>query len=162
MDLSTGFDQAIQNDQLIHGVMKRLHIFVTNKDYQDYLQEARIIFAETYQTYHLQKRDPDKFKVYVFQKLLWRMTDLLRQEQKYQSLHSLEQLDFARVEQVQFDEYFDGLEIDCLSDYEKELFYDCFVAEISLKTLANKYNCTARNLRYHRNLIKEKLRKRFS
>lgn len=162
MDLEAGFIDALNNERLIHGVLKRLHIYQTNNDYQDYVQEAMIVYAAAYNEYLKKGRDMEKFPVYIFQKLLWRMTDLLRHEQRFFEVHSLEVLDFERVEQVEMQELFSHLELDDLSEFEKNIFYDCFFKEIPLKTLAEKYHCTPRNLRYHRNSVKEKICKQLS
>ncbi|AKP67239.1 sigma-70 family RNA polymerase sigma factor [Companilactobacillus ginsenosidimutans] len=161
MDLQEGFTKAIENDLLIHGVLKRLHIYQTNDNYQDYVQEARIIFAESFVEYSQTDTDLDKFNVYIFQKLIWRMTDLLRKEQRFSDVHSLEVFDFERVKLDQA-EFFEELDLDCLSEFEKKLFYDAFIAEISIPKLARIYGCSDRNLRYHRDAIKAKLRKLLS
>lgn len=162
MDLSAGFEHAVENIQLIHGVMKRLHIFPTNDDYQDYIQEAIIIYAESFQEYVENNNDLDKFNVYIFQKLIWRMTDFLRLEQKYSDANSLEVFDFDRVEQKNAVQFFEEVDLECLTEFEKQFFFDCFIQEIALTELTEKYHCGVRNLRYYRNSIREKLRKLFS
>lgn len=162
MDLRIGFEHALENEQLIHGVLKRLHIYRDSVNYQDYVQEAMIIYARSYVDYLANKQDLDCFNKYIFQKLVWRMTDLLRKEQKFGDVHSLEVFDFERVEQTERIDLFEEIDLSCLSELEKRLFYDTFIAEIPLKILAEKYHCSARNLRYHRNSIKEKLCKRLS
>ncbi|MQS45232.1 sigma-70 family RNA polymerase sigma factor [Companilactobacillus mishanensis] len=162
MDLTTGFAKAIENEQLIHGVMKRVHIYQMNDNYQDYVQEAMIIYAKAYVDYLAEERDVEKFNVYIFQKLVWRMTDLLRSEKKFFDIHSLEVFDFERVEQVTSEDFFEDFDLDCLTYFERGLFFDCFIQQIPLSKLADKYECSDRNLRYHRDNIKAKLRKRFS
>ncbi|WP_054643583.1 hypothetical protein [Companilactobacillus kimchii] len=88
MNLELGFEQALENQQLIHGALKRVHIYVTRCDYEDYFQEAVIIYAQAYLKYRQRDQDLTKFKPYVFQKLVWRLTDMLRQEKQYFDFHS--------------------------------------------------------------------------
>ncbi len=153
MDLKIGFEEAIANEQLIHGVLKRLHIYRTSNNYQDYVQG--------YEEFKSRDTSLEKFNVYIFQKLLWRMTDMLRQEQKFFDVHSLEVFDFERVKQEET-ELIAELNIDCLTDFEKQLFYDSFIRGVTLPKLAKIYGCSDRNLRYHRDSIKSKLRKRLT
>ncbi|KRL67004.1 sigma-70 family RNA polymerase sigma factor [Companilactobacillus versmoldensis] len=162
MELTTGFQAAIANEKLIHGVLKRLHIYHHGNDYQDYFQEGVIIYAQVYCDYFEQERDPDKFNVYIFQKLVWRLTDILRRQQRYFDVHSLEVFDFERVKRSDIVSDLGELDLDDLSDIEKEIFFDHFINEVPLNQLAEKYQCSTRNLRYHRNALKEKLCKRLS
>lgn len=96
-NLEPGFQNALKNQRLIHGVLKRVHIYTTRVDYDDYFQEAMILYAETYDKYCQSKKDLTKFNSYVYQKLTWRLTDMLRREKKYYDFHSLEEFDFQRI-----------------------------------------------------------------
>lgn len=162
MDLQDGFIAAMENEKLIYGVLKRLHIYITNDNYQDFFQEALIIYAESYVEYQRKNQPMDKFNVYIFQKLVWRLTDLLRKEQTFFNVHSLEVFDFDRVEQEESDEMLSEINLDNLTEPEKRLFFDCFIEKIPLVKLSAKYHCSARNLRYKRNSLREKLCKMLS
>ncbi|MFH5810754.1 sigma-70 family RNA polymerase sigma factor [Companilactobacillus sp. FL22-1] len=157
-DLELGFQLAVENQQLIHGVLKRLHIFQTRFDYDDYFQEAVILFAKTYVQYSQQGRDLNKFKPYVFQKLTWRLTDMLRQAKQYTDFHSLEEFDFQRVPQEQKVIDLDFVNFEKLSVIEKSILQEHFIEGLPLSQLAKRYNCTSRSLRYCRNRLLEKLK----
>ncbi|WP_125768824.1 sigma-70 family RNA polymerase sigma factor [Companilactobacillus furfuricola] len=162
MDLQVGFKKALEEENLVHGVLKKLHIYQTNNNYQDYVQEAMIIFAQAYVDYVDQEQDLEKFNVYIYQKLSWRLTDMLRKEQRFFNVHSLEVFDFERVKEELSDLFLDDIDLSCLNEFEQKLFFDLFIDEIPIKFLTKKYGCTARNLRYHRDSIRQKMSKLLS
>lgn len=162
MDLQLGFKKALEEEKLIHGALKRVHIYPICNNYQDYVQEAMIIFAQAYVDYVEQGQDLEKFNVYIFQKLTWRLTDLLRREERFFNVHSLEVFDFERVKEEVSELFLDDLDLSRLNEFEKQLFFDLFVDELPIKFLAKKYRCTTRNLRYHRDSIRKKMVKLLS
>ncbi|CAJ1191599.1 sigma-70 family RNA polymerase sigma factor [Companilactobacillus nantensis] len=157
-DLELGFQHALQNQKLIHGVLKRIHIFVTRSDYDDYFQEATILYAQAYVKYCQNEDDLSKFNRYVFQKLKWRLTDMLRQEKRYHDIHSLEEFDFQRVPEELILADLEFVNIAELSEMEKIILQEHFIEEQSLVILAERYNHTSRGLRYCRNRLLQKLR----
>lgn len=157
MNLELGFEQALENQQLIHGALKRVHIYVTRCDYEDYFQEAVIIYAQAYLKYRQRDQDLTKFKPYVFQKLVWRLTDMLRQEKQYFDFHSLEEFDFQRVPEAEIARI-DFVDWQKLSELEKEILQEHFMNGISLTIIAQHHQQTTRNLRYQRNRLLTKLR----
>ncbi len=157
-ELELGFQHALQNQKLIHGVLKRVHIFVTRCDYDDYFQEAMILYAQTYVKYCQTEDDLSKFNPYVFQKLTWRLTDMLRQEKRYNDFHSLEEFDFQRVPEVLILADLDFVNLSELTEIEKVILQEHFINEQSLVILAKRYNHTSRGLRYCRNRLLKKLR----
>lgn len=158
MNLELGFEQALANQKLIHGVLKRVHIFTTRSDYDDYFQEGMILYAQTYAKYCQNNGELDKFKGYVFQKLKWRMTDMLRQEKKYHDFHSLEEFDFQRVPEELVLANLDFLNLSELTEMDRVILQEHFIEEQPLVILAKRYNHTTRNLRYCRNRLLKKLR----
>lgn len=78
-----GFTYLFEADHemLLYGVLKKLHITPAAPLYEDLLQEARIIYAQAYEDYY---KTPKKIKlnVYLYQKVKWRLIDLLRKEIK--------------------------------------------------------------------------------
>lgn len=159
MNLDAGFQDALENQRLIHGVLKRVHIFTTRSDYEDYFQEALILYAQTYTDYCQDGKDLSKFKQYIFQKLTWRLTDNLRQEKRYYDLHSLEEFDFQRVPEEQILADLDFVNLAELTELEKVILQEHFIEEQPLVILAKRYNHTSRALRYCRNKLLTKLRK---
>lgn len=153
-----GFQDALKNQRLIHGVLKRVHIYTTRVDYDDYFQEAMILYAETYNKYCQDKKDLTKFNSYVYQKLTWRLTDMLRREQKYYDFHSLEEFDFQRIPEKQVLADLDFLKLSELSYLELAILQEHFIQEESLVTLAQRYNHTTRSLRYCRSKLLKKIK----
>jgi len=158
MNLELGFEQALANQKLIHGVLKRVHIFTTRSDYDDYFQEGMILYAQTYAKYCQNDGDLTKFNGYIFQKLKWRMTDMLRQEKKYHDFHLLEEFDFQRVPEELNLVNLDFLNLSELTEMDRVILQEHFIEEQPLVILAERYNHTTRNLRYCRNRLLEKLR----
>lgn len=155
--IEEGFTHALKNQRLIHGVLKRIHIYPSRIEYEDYFQEAIIIYALTYEKFMSEHNATDKFKGYIFQKLCWRMTDLLRQEMKYSEIHSLEEFDFSTIGQ-ETNNLLESLNLKNLTAIETQIFQEHFIHDQSLVILARRYGCSTRNLRYHRNRLLVKLR----
>ncbi|WP_164509449.1 sigma-70 family RNA polymerase sigma factor [Companilactobacillus jidongensis] len=155
--IEEGFAHAVKNQRLIHGVLKQIHVYPTRFDYEDYFQEAVIIYAQTYAKFMTEHNDADKFKVYIFQRLRWRMTDLLRQEMKYSEVHSLDEFDFSTICQ-ETNDLLENLNLGTLTAFENQIFQEHFINNKSLLILARRYECSTRNLRYHRNRLLVKLR----
>lgn len=77
-----------ERERLIYGVFKRLHLTPLHPQYQDFLQESRIIFVEAYLAY--QKRHPTMenehdLMLFAYQRIRWRLLDMLRKEQQHRS-----------------------------------------------------------------------------
>ncbi|WP_057879910.1 sigma-70 family RNA polymerase sigma factor [Companilactobacillus kimchiensis] len=156
-NLESGFQHALDNQKLIHGVLKRVHIFTTRCDYDDYFQEAMILYAQTYVKYCQHEDDLSKFKAYVFQKLTWRLTDMLRQEKKYYDVHSLEEFDFQRVPEEDIRADLEFVNFAELTEMDQIILQEHFIEEQPLVILAKRYNHSSRNLRYCRNRLLQKL-----
>ncbi|KRL02610.1 sigma-70 family RNA polymerase sigma factor [Liquorilactobacillus capillatus] len=76
-----------ERERLIYGVCKRLHLSPQNPQYQDYLQEARIIFTDAYMAYKKlnPKMDDEKaLMLFAYQRIYWRLLDMLRRERRNQ------------------------------------------------------------------------------
>lgn len=158
MNLELGFRHALANQRLIHGVLKRVHIFRTRSDYDDYFQEAMIIYAQAYVNYCQKEDDLSKFNQFIFQRLCWRLTDMLRQEKKYYDVHSLEKFDFQRVPEDQFGLDLEFINLSELTEIELAILQEHFIEEQPLVILAKRYNHTTRALRYCRNRLLGKLK----
>ncbi|WP_125762856.1 sigma-70 RNA polymerase sigma factor region 4 domain-containing protein [Companilactobacillus hulinensis] len=155
--LEEGFNKAIVNKRLIHGVLKRVNIYQTRFDYDDYFQEAVIIFAHSFVDFMNEYNDETGFDVHIYQKLKWRMTDLLRQDLRFSEIHSFDEFDFSIIEQ-EANNQLECLDLQGLSEIESLIFQEHFINNNSLSILARRYECSTRNLRYHRNRLLAKLR----
>lgn len=69
---------------IVHGVLKSLHISPRRDDYDDFVQEASLIFAQAYAAYPADATDPaneHELMGYAYQRMRWRILDKLRHEQ---------------------------------------------------------------------------------
>lgn len=77
-DLAKGLTMALQYPRLIHGAVKRAGIWRQSQDYDDFLQEAYLAFAQAYVNYPEDPEQDEGFKSYAFRHIVWRIVDLLR------------------------------------------------------------------------------------
>ncbi|APX71927.1 sigma-70 family RNA polymerase sigma factor [Companilactobacillus allii] len=155
--LEDGFNKAIKNERLIHGVLKRVNIYQNRFDYEDYFQEAVIIYAHSYVQYMSEHNGEGGFDVHIYQKLKWRMTDQLRQDKRFFELHSFDELDLSTIK-YEANDLLECLNISGLSTIEARILQEHFINNNSLSELSQRYKCSTRNLRYHRNRLLVKLR----
>lgn len=91
MNLTDGLEFLTDNDRMlvIHGVLKSLGISSSRDDYYDLVQEATLIFAQAYCDYPKDQTDPANERdlmTFAFQRIRWRLLDLLRHRQRMKSL----------------------------------------------------------------------------
>ncbi len=82
--ITAGLTAALDQLGLIHGAIKRAGVWRHHQDYDDFLQEALLVYAQAYQQYPGDPEHDQQFLPYVFQQICWRMTDLLRYQQRRQ------------------------------------------------------------------------------
>ena len=85
-----------ERERVVYGVLKKLHVGPLHPQYQDFLQEGRIIFAEAYLAYkklHPASDNEHDLMLFAYQRIRWRLLDILRKEQHHisncQSMESL-------------------------------------------------------------------------
>ncbi|GKQ43295.1 hypothetical protein RD055328_12180 [Companilactobacillus sp. RD055328] len=135
--------------------MKQLHIYFRNSNYDDYLQEGLITYAQCYENYS-KEFEITSFNKYVYRKILWSVIDHLRKERVYHRFHKLdnfENLDFPDKESLNVVELLRDVKF---TKVEEIILLDHFINEISLKTLAQKLNVSTRYLRAVRQRLKKK------
>ena len=74
---------AGDHERILHAALKRLHLSPLHADYDDYLQESRLLFLKIYQRFPdnpLEK--PHQFLAYAHQKVYWTLLDRLRKERR--------------------------------------------------------------------------------
>lgn len=73
------------HETILYAALKRLHIGRNHADYEDYLQEARLLFPEIYAAFPEDpEAKPHHFLAYAQQKLYWALLDRLRRELRLQ------------------------------------------------------------------------------
>ncbi|KRO03832.1 MULTISPECIES: sigma-70 RNA polymerase sigma factor region 4 domain-containing protein [Levilactobacillus] len=76
--LFTGDHEAI-----LYGALKRLHLTPAQNDYEDYLQEARLLFPAVYAEFPDDpEANPHQFLAYAQQKITWTLADQLRRDRR--------------------------------------------------------------------------------
>lgn len=74
---------------IIYGVLKRLNVHPWQNDYDDLFQEGCLAYVDAYLAF---PGDRDNFPAYAFQRIYWRLLDLLRR-QSYRTMLSEFSLD---------------------------------------------------------------------
>lgn len=80
-NLCEGFSFLLQCDRqrLIHGVLKGLYMRPSDGQYDDYFQDACLIFAKTYVDFDGDPtQDTENFMHYAYQRIRWRLLDQIR------------------------------------------------------------------------------------
>lgn len=71
------------HETILYAILKRLHITQAHADYEDYLQEARLLFPEVYTAFpDNPEEQPHQFLAYAQQKIYWALLDRLRHDRK--------------------------------------------------------------------------------
>jgi hypothetical protein len=159
--IAAGLTAALAQQGLLHGAIKRAGVWRQHQDYDDFLQEALLVYAQTYQQYPGDpEHDPD-FLPYVFQRVCWRTTDLLRYQQRRQmaglppelpgklpdfSEHSVVLLLLNQMTQQS-------------SPVDQLIIRNHFILGQPLSTLATKYQLSPRTLRARRGFLRQRLAK---
>ncbi|WP_125582784.1 sigma-70 family RNA polymerase sigma factor [Levilactobacillus cerevisiae] len=71
------------HEAILYATLKRLHVSRSHADYEDYLQEARLLFPEIYTAFPENPEEkPHQFLAYAQQKIYWALLDRLRHDRK--------------------------------------------------------------------------------
>src|SRR5699024_12663965 len=97
--------------------------------------------------------DMTKFHKYVFQKLTWRLIDMLRQEKRYFDFHSLEEFDFQRVPEESVAEKLDFVNFSELTKLDFAILQDHFIEGHPFVILSKRYIHTSTSLSLHRDRL---------
>ncbi|MDO1604754.1 sigma-70 family RNA polymerase sigma factor [Lactobacillus sp. YT155] len=154
--ITDGFELAMQNRRVIYGALKKVNIYRNRFDYEDYVQEAMIIYAKCFCKYPPKLQEID-FNKYAYQKIVWSMLDLLRKECRYKEIHVLdnyEELEFGYEDCFDLIGMFEKIK---LSHLERKVLVEHLLNRTPLTDLAIKLGVTARYLRKIRNNIKLKI-----
>ena len=69
------------HELILYSALKKLHLSPLHGDYEDYLQESRLLFLKAYQQFPDEPRDkPHQFLAYAQQKVYWALLDQLRRQ----------------------------------------------------------------------------------
>lgn len=75
------------HELILYSALKRLHLSPLHRDYEDYLQESRLLFLKAYHQFPDDpKAKPHQFLAYAQQKVYWALLDQLRR-QRWQTEH---------------------------------------------------------------------------
>ncbi|WP_125607392.1 sigma-70 family RNA polymerase sigma factor [Lapidilactobacillus bayanensis] len=159
-NLTTGLQAALQQPRLIRGAVKRAGIWRGSQDYDDFLQEAYLAFAQAYVNYDGDPETDDRFKAYAFRQIVWHVIDLLRRD-RYRQGDILPDFDVigdlatydSEVEILLLLQQlaFAGNELDQL------IIRDHFLKGYPLAMIAYQQQVTPRALRQHRASLRGQL-----
>ncbi|WP_125768114.1 sigma-70 family RNA polymerase sigma factor [Lapidilactobacillus wuchangensis] len=162
--ITAGLTAALDQQGLIHGAIKRAGVWRHHQDYDDFLQEAYLVYAQAYQQYPGDPAQEAQFLPYVFQQICWRMTDLLRYQQRRQmadlptklpgklpdfSEHSVVLMLLQQMTQQS-------------SAVDQLIIREHFILGRPLSALATKYQLSPRTLRARRYYLRQRLAKQLA
>ena len=131
------FLQAWENQKLVRGALKYAHVRQNYTNYEDFLQEGIIIYAQMLtQNRTLPREKVDRSS---FRKIIWHTTDLLRKKQRLCERESeLTNLQIAGDEH-NWDNYLAlEAELPYLSDIEQKLFLEHLIERKPVQQLSRQ------------------------
>lgn len=83
--ITNGLTFLVTDKQIavVYGVLKRLHISYYSDCYDDLFQEGCLAFGEAFATYPGCPQADDRFMAYAYQRIYWRLLDILRQSNQH-------------------------------------------------------------------------------
>lgn len=161
-DFTQGLQAALRQQRLLHGAVKKAGIWRHHQDYDDYLQEAFLAFAQAYVNY---PADPDLdecFLGYAYQHIVWRLTDLMRRQHCRQTdpLPDLGNWTHDDGGDREIDLLMTLQELAFDSDsIDQIIIRDHFIKGYSLPVIAYRQQLSTRALRNHRTKLRRQLAK---
>lgn len=149
--IQAGFNFLFQdnNEKIIHGAAKRLHISRMQTDYDDFIQEGYLAFVQAYARYPASVEDhPQKFRVFAYQAVYWRLLNLLRQTSRLaekiqfdqESINAqIQSTNDLAFESVYNDQLFQEL-YHCCTHAEQNFLIDCYVLHLKNGEIADKHH----------------------
>lgn len=148
-----GFEHMIKSghQRIVFGALKQLHVRPFMEEFEDFLQEARLIYAKAYVKF---PGDPiaedEKFRVYAYQAIYWRTLDLIQINQKVEESNleefTKEELTIPNlicnpklVERMMSDDLFRRLYEKC-TPAEQRFLTDSYVLQLCNAEIAQKEN----------------------
>ncbi|WP_412988928.1 sigma-70 family RNA polymerase sigma factor [Pediococcus siamensis] len=139
------------HEKIIFGAAKKLHLTPLQDDYQDFIQEGYLAFVQAYDRYPGSiTTDPQKFCVFAYQAVYWRLLDLLRQTTRLaehlETEHN-EEIDMGTstlnrgFENLYQDDLFLQLYHSC-TPAEKKFLVDCYILQLRSSEIARKHHVT--------------------
>lgn len=149
---------ALNYPQLIHGAVKRAGIWRGSQDYEDFVQEAYFAFAYAYQEFPGEPATDPTFLNFAFNSIIWRLTDLLRYQQRRQCDDLAEQfsdnfhLDFeaGSVTALTLRDY-----IKSATTMDRLIIWNHFICEQPLTQIAREHHLSPRTLRARRARLRD-------
>ena len=131
------FITALQNQKLVRGALKSAHVRMDYTNYEDFLQEGIIIYAEMLT--RLANRARTEVDRLSFRKIIWHTLDLLRKQKRITE----QEIVFDSTEQVGLlDNWNNHLaleqELPQLTQVERMLFFDHLLGGQTISALAQK------------------------
>ena len=131
------FITALQNQKLVRGALKSAHVRMDYTNYEDFLQEGIIIYAEMLTM--LTGRTRTEVDRLSFRKIIWHTLDLLRKQKRITE----QEIVFDSTEQVGLlDNWNNHLaleqELPQLTQVERMLFFDHLLGGQTISALAQK------------------------
>ncbi len=150
--IKDGFDflYSDNNEKIIYGAAKRLHLSPFHANYDDFIQEGALTFVKVYVRYPNDvSKNPEKFRVFAYQAVYWRLLDLIRHSNKLIEKTQTDQ-ELLNVQQTSLEEGYESIYSDQLfhrlysicTNAERLFLLDCYVHQLTGAEIAKKHHVT--------------------
>ncbi|MFC6169385.1 sigma-70 family RNA polymerase sigma factor [Loigolactobacillus jiayinensis] len=145
------FVQALADRNLIYSAMNRAGITQTHPEFEDYFHEALLMYVEFEQQFATNPPKTTTTKNYIYSKLYWRLTDMLRRDWRYEVTYQQagdldendRQLPYEEEIQTQLFDLLDGLKQQ-LGPNERRFLDLYYLADHSLTETCTTINISER------------------
>ncbi|MGX6971065.1 sigma-70 family RNA polymerase sigma factor [Vagococcus bubulae] len=150
---------------LILGALKKCHITPLHKDFDDYLQLARIELLLAYRLYEENPDEHPPFRPFVYQKIYWSTLDAIRKEQRRFDKDNVEDSFVESIPQdddiscclTTTDFYYELIKT--LSTDEQHFLNDRFFEQLTISQIAHKHNVARQTVYRWRDGVRKKYQK---
>ncbi|MFL2029346.1 sigma-70 family RNA polymerase sigma factor [Loigolactobacillus zhaoyuanensis] len=161
---NAAFNAALEDKQLIFGVLKQFKITRQHNDFDDYFQECLLAYADAYCKYE-QNGSPLSRQNYLYTKVRQRVIDLIRKHDCYQSyfgcsLAAIDPLIIDLEPKIQQELVLQDLMAE-LTPTESQLFHMLYLQNYSAQETGQKLNVRPSTLYRWRSKLAQKIKNFF-
>ena len=169
-----GLTFLLQNnrEKLIFGVLKKMTLNQSHPSYDDFVQEARLAFSAAYDHYPKSiKANEQSFMVYAYQRVYWRLLDLINRQSNQQahleptgddsvditdSIIDLTLQTQDTIAEKLFTEQLFKTLYDLCSNVEQHYLVDCYIRHKSVTEIAASHHVSRQTAYNWRNNVGKK------
>ncbi|MCT3024675.1 sigma-70 family RNA polymerase sigma factor [Pediococcus pentosaceus] len=167
--IKLGLENLLEDghEKIVYGALKKLHINTRSVEFDDFLQEARLVYAKAYVRFPQDLQENDRqFHGYAYQAVYWRVLDIIRYRQKEKDVQAVELEDDEKqearwghkpswVERIMSDQLFQEVYKLC-TPAEKRFLKACYVEQLSGAEIARKEKVSRQSIYKWRKAVGKK------